>query len=244
LRKIAILLLLPLITGIGACAYNPKYAGKPRLVKQRLHLVKRGDTLFEIAKKYGVSVSSIKRKNSLKSSTISPGQRLSIPSKRSSNRRGTLRKSVQRKTSKKKLGKKDIPPLKAPKITVRLSWPIKDKMTITSKFGVRKNGKHDGIDLAANRGVKILAAADGTVLFSGYGPTGYGLTVLIKHTDNVFTVYSHNDKNLVKKGKRVKRGQAIATVGKTGRASGDHLHFEVRVNRVAYNPLSYLPKRK
>lgn len=117
-------------------------------------------------------------------------------------------------------------------------------MTITSKFGVRKNGKHDGIDLAANRGVKILAAADGTVLFSGYGPTGYGLTVLIKHTDNVFTVYSHNDKNLVKKGKRVRRGQAIATVGKTGRASGDHLHFEVRVNRVAYNPLAYLPKRK
>jgi lipoprotein NlpD len=243
LRKIAILLIFPIITGAGACAYNPKYAKKPQITKQRLHVVKRGDNLFDIAKKYGVSVGSIKRKNGLKGSIITPGQRISIPSKRSSNRRYTKRGTVKKKTNKKK-GKKAIPPIKAPKINVRLSWPIRDQMTITSKFGVRKNGKHDGIDLSAKQGTKILAAANGTVLFSGYGPTGYGLTVLIKHTENIFTVYSHNDKNLVKKGRKVKRGDAVATVGKTGRATGDHLHFEVRVNRIAYDPLAYLPKRK
>ena len=229
--------------GASGCAYNPKYAKQIKLTKPRVYVVKKGDTLFDIAKKYRVSVGSIKRENRLKSSTIKPGQRMTIPSKRSSNRRGTQSRKVKKKAPQTK-AEKSIPPIKAPKINVRLSWPIKDKMTITSKFGVRKNGKHDGIDLAAVRGTKILAAAGGTVLFSGYGPTGYGLTVLIKHTENIFTVYSHNDKNLVKKGKKVKRGEAIATVGKTGRATGDHLHFEVRVNRVAYNPIAYLPKRK
>lgn len=243
MRKITCLLILLTFAGASACAYNPEYARQMESSKRRVHTVKKGDTLFDIAEKYNVSVASLRKENRLKSSTIKTGQRIRIPSKRASNRRSSRRGASKKKLSGSKGKQKNIPPIKAPRIKVRLSWPINGKMTLTSKFGIRKNGKHDGIDLAAKRGTKILAAAKGTVLFSGYGPTGYGLTVLIKHTENVFTVYSHNDKNLVKKGATVKRGKAIATVGKTGRATGDHLHFEVRVNRVAYDPLAYLPRR-
>ena len=72
---------------------------------------------------------------------------------------------------------------------------------------------------------------------------GYGNLVLLKHGDDFFTVYAHNSVNLVKKGKRVKRGETIAKVGRTGRATGPHLHFEVREGTKARNPLFFLPKK-
>ena len=137
MRKFILLLIIPLLIGASGCAYNPKYAKQIKLTKPRVYVVKRGDTLFDIARKYGVSVGSIKRENRLKSSTIKPGQRMTIPSKRSSNRRDAKTRKVKKKTPQVKSGK-SIPPIKAPKIKVRLSWPIKDKMTITSNFGVRK----------------------------------------------------------------------------------------------------------
>jgi lipoprotein NlpD len=72
---------------------------------------------------------------------------------------------------------------------------------------------------------------------------GYGKLILIRHSDNMFTAYSHNRSNGVKKGQRVKQGQVIARVGRTGRASGNHLHFEIRHGQTARNPLFFLPNR-
>lgn len=121
-------------------------------------------------------------------------------------------------------------------------WPVRGK--ITSKFGRRGTVYHEGIDISAPAGTKIVAAASGRVIFSGWGPSGYGRIVMIKHSSKYVTVYAHNSKNDVSAGKTVKQGDVIAYVGKTGRASGDHLHFEVRENLVPRNPLLYLPGLK
>lgn len=116
---------------------------------------------------------------------------------------------------------------------------------ITAAYGYRKNpftsrGSefHDGIDFGAPYGTKVVATGDGTVLFAGY-QTGYGRMVIISHGYGFTTCYAHNSALLVKKGDKVKRGQAIAKVGSTGRSTGPHVHYEVKVNGRNVNPANY-----
>lgn len=120
-------------------------------------------------------------------------------------------------------------------------WPL-EKCVYMSGFGIRRGRRHDGIDLAAKSGTPIHAAADGEVVFAKR-MRGYGRLVLVKHRNNYFTAYAHNRANLVKKGNKVKQGQVIAKVGRTGRATGNHLHFEIRKGQMAKDPLHYLPAR-
>lgn len=123
-----------------------------------------------------------------------------------------------------------------------LIWPIKGMLT--SKFGIRKGKKHEGIDIGAPKGTKIVASEAGKVIFSGWGPRGYGKMIIIKHSSKYITVYAHNSKNVVSLGDTVKRGEKIGHVGTTGRTTGPHIHYEIRVNLVARDPLLYLSKRK
>lgn len=110
---------------------------------------------------------------------------------------------------------------------------------LTSRFGWRWGRNHDGIDVAAKIGTPIYAADGGTVSFSGT-QSGYGKVVIINHGNGLQTVYGHNSKNVVSKGDKVYKGQKIAEVGNTGRSTGPHVHFEVRKNGKAVNPLSYV----
>lgn len=123
----------------------------------------------------------------------------------------------------------------------RFVWPVEGQLT--SRFGIRRGRPHEGIDVSAPQGTPIVAAADGKVMFSGT-LRGYGNLILIKHTDGFFTSYAHNRKNLVQKGQEIKGGERVALVGRTGRATGSHLHFEVRQGQKARNPLFFLPRRK
>lgn len=116
---------------------------------------------------------------------------------------------------------------------------------ITSGFGYRQSpftGKkefHKGIDFANRTGTKILAPADGVVSF--VGPRGfYGQLMVIDHGHGVTTRYAHLDKALLKQGDRVVRGETIAQMGNTGRSTGPHLHYEVRLNGVPVNPSKYI----
>ena len=118
-------------------------------------------------------------------------------------------------------------------------WPIEGR--ITSGFGPRRESFHDGIDIAAPRGTPVCAAADGEVIFSNV-LHGYGNIVIVRHRHGYVTVYAHNQKNLVREGQVVRRGQRLAEVGQSGRATGPHLHFEVRKDNLARNPLRYLPE--
>ena len=147
--------------------------------------------------------------------------------------------SPSKKVTRKRVSKSEIK-REAPKAEKGyFIWPVKG--TLTSGFGLRSKSKHDGIDIGAPKGTKIVASADGKVIFSGWGPTGYGKIVIIKHSKKYVTVYAHNSKNFAKEGQSIKKGEKIALVGSTGRASGPHIHFELRVNRIPVNPLPYLP---
>ncbi len=121
------------------------------------------------------------------------------------------------------------------------SWPIYGR--ITSYFGGRyifgSYSYHSGIDISASYGAPIYAADGGTVTFSGWKGT-YGKLVIITHDNGTKTYYAHNSSLLVSAGQKVYKGQQIAKAGSTGRSTGTHCHFEVRVNGTAVNPLSYL----
>lgn len=116
-------------------------------------------------------------------------------------------------------------------------WPVSG--VVVSGFGMRWGRMHEGIDISASTGTPIRAAAAGTVIWSGWRG-GYGNAVIIDHGGGLSTVYAHASALLVSQGQRVAQGQTIALVGSTGNSSGPHLHFEVRVNGVAVDPLLYL----
>lgn len=118
---------------------------------------------------------------------------------------------------------------------------------VTSEFGYRtdpftgQRKGHSGLDIGAAKGTPIRAALDGTVLFVRYKTTGYGYHLAIDHGGSFITLYAHCSKVLVTEGQAIKAGDIIAQVGSTGRSTGPHLHFEVRVNGEVKNPRSYLP---
>ena len=113
---------------------------------------------------------------------------------------------------------------------------------ISSRFGVRssiRSSAHTGLDIATSTGTPVAAAASGTVTFSGWKGS-YGYLMVITHSNGVQTYYGHCSKLYYQAGATVSQGQAIAAVGSTGNSTGPHLHFEIRVNGVAYNPQSYV----
>lgn len=114
--------------------------------------------------------------------------------------------------------------------------------TITSRFGVGsriRRSSHTGLDIATSTGTPIAAAASGTVTFSGYKGS-YGNMIVISHGNGVQTYYGHCSKLYVSAGAQVSQGEIIGAVGSTGNSTGPHLHLEVRVNGVAYNPQNYV----
>ena len=125
-------------------------------------------------------------------------------------------------------------------ITLNLIKPISG--IITSRFGARSSirvSNHTGLDIGASIGTPIKAAATGTVTFAGYKGS-YGYMVVISHSNEVETYYGHCSKLYVTAGQNVNQGDVIAAVGNTGNSTGPHLHLEIRVNGVAYNPQNYL----
>lgn len=182
-------------------------AGRPA------HQVREGETLFRIARRYGVQVADLQRANGLASDLIRPGQVLLLPG-------GDAGDTGQL------LGGTYIWPVSAP---------------VSSQFGPRWGRPHNGIDLAANQGDEIRASRSGAVLIADTVP-GYGETVVLLHDDGSRTLYAHCSKLLVKAGQRIRQGQVIALVGSTGQSTGPHLHFEIIVNDQPSDPLLYLPK--
>lgn len=122
-------------------------------------------------------------------------------------------------------------------------WPVRG--AVTSRFGVRRSpygdGRemHPGIDIRARHGVPVTAGGDGKVAFAGRDP-GYGGLVIIRHGGELATLYGHLSALYVREGQTVRRGQPIGAVGATGRATGNHLHYEVRLRGAPVNPHKYL----
>lgn len=130
-----------------------------------------------------------------------------------------------------------------PDYVPRFIWPLKDGV-VTQEYKLPKGRRrgHRGIDIAAPKGDDVFASHDGLVIFAGRQFRGFGRLIIVENSDGSWaTFYSHLLKIITKQGQRVEQGQLIGRVGKTGRATGYHLHFEVRHNKSPLNPLTVLP---
>jgi len=123
--------------------------------------------------------------------------------------------------------------------------PVKSAFRFTSGFGYRRDPKtggrrmHNGVDFAASSGTPLYSTADGVVVHAGWS-AGYGRLVKIQHEFGIETRYAHLSKLRVKVGQRVSRGDRIGDMGASGRVTGVHLHYEVRVGGRAVNPMTYI----
>ena len=189
---------------------------KPKVRPEgQMHVVRAGENLWEICQNYGVKKNDVIAWNGLiNPSRLSIGTRLFLPGG----------KTPQRSEM--------VVPIKVP------------RLRITSGYGMRmhpilkRRRFHSGVDFGAPRGTPILAAADGVVVKAGRDRY-LGKYVEVKHNAKLTTKYGHSDKILAKVGDRVKAGQTIARVGRTGRSTGYHLHFEVIVNKRHTNPMTH-----
>jgi murein DD-endopeptidase MepM/ murein hydrolase activator NlpD len=217
-----------------------------------IHTVRAGDSISLIARRYGVPRQSVIAENQLAHpDSLRLGQRLTIP--RCGQGRGGKAQALEPAVVKAdgvllaRVGPRRVPTqlyLGVPDPSVRsmdFTWPIEG--SVASPFGRRRSGWHAGIDIKADAGTPILAAAPGTVVYSGWA-SAYGRVVKIEHDNGFLSVYAHNLQNLVQVGDRVEPGTLIATVGRTGRATAYHLHFEIRQNGTVYDPLYLLASRE
>ena len=215
-----------------------------------VHVVRAGESVGRVATQYRVTRQAVIAENRLPGSGIKVGLRLTIPACQ----RGTISGLVNEASAVEldhglllaRVGPDRIPTrlfVAVPEFGVygiEFSWPVDGP--IASGFGRRRAGWHAGIDIQADVGARVLAAASGTVIFSGWAAS-YGRAVKIQHSNGFVTVYAHNHENLVQIGDAVDAGTVIATVGKSGRASSHHLHFEIRRDGMAFNPLYLLDSR-
>lgn len=210
------------------------------------HRLQPGETLAAVASRYGASLQEVAETNDVEdASQVKAGKSIFIPRARVGHFAAHRRQGKSSKSSKGKVAARHhTVRRKAGVIEVdhnRFAWPVVGE--ISSLYGVRRGRRHDGVDVRSPRGTSIHAAADGEVVYSKR-LRGYGNLILLKHSKNFFTVYAHNSVNLVKKGTRIREGQVIAKVGSTGRATGPHVHFEVREGTKPRNPLFFLPKNR
>ena len=189
------------------------------------HKVKKGDTLKSIANGYKADINKIIDFNKLASSQdIQVNQVVIVPE--------GVKKTVAPAQSH---SLSDIFALPAAVSSSKLQWPT-NSYRITQYYSWR----HSGLDIGNNTGQPIYAAETGKVEASGWNSGGYGYYIIINHGGGLKTLYGHLSKILVKNGQNLSRGSVIGAIGSTGRSTGPHLHFEIRVNGIRVNPLGYI----
>jgi murein DD-endopeptidase MepM/ murein hydrolase activator NlpD len=209
-------------------------AAEPSEPDEVSHRVEPGQTLWRIARAYDVSLEELVKVNGIDDATeIEIGQMLLVP--------GASEKL-------------DIAPYPAPlpgqsgagasghptvTLNVTFVWPVAGE--VLSYYGEqRRTHRHKGLDIRGRDGQRVVAAETGRVVYSGNTMRGYGKTVILDHGDGVQSLYAHNSRLLVNVGDEVRRGETIAKVGRTGNATTEHCHFEIRKDRVPINPLPHL----
>jgi len=209
-------------------------------------VVRLGDTLRQIARRYGMTLQELLKLNpGLETARLVVGAPITVV--QSSPSRPRLLLGL--KPSASGLSWPELPDLGGdnPGDDLPISsdgwiWPTRG--LFSSGFGWRWGRMHKGIDIANNVGTSIVAAKEGVVSFSGWHSGGYGYLVSISHADGSRSLYAHNSRLLVQVGETVAQGQPIAQMGSTGRSTGPHLHFEIHPpGRGAVNPLALLPQR-
>jgi murein DD-endopeptidase MepM/ murein hydrolase activator NlpD len=231
ISRASVTVALAAVLALTGCTDSPPPSPYPFANTRRpvTHVVVAGETLYHIANEYGVSVGRLEAANGLTDPReLRVGQTLTIPG---SYRAASVGVDIASSAAR---------PYTGERASRQFQWPVAQGV-VSSGFGIRNGAMHDGVDIAAPAGTPVHAADSGVVIFSG--PLhGYGNTVIIRHDDGYATVYAHNEHNLVSEGTRVACGQEIGEIGRSGRTTGANLHFEVRRDNVAQNPLAYLPE--
>ncbi len=209
-------------------------------------VVRLGDTLFQIAQRYGTTMQELLRLNpGLDSARLVAGTEIQLVQAAPPRQRAVL--GLRPNTSG-GLSWPDAPQFgqDGRQLDNRhaTSWIWPTTGVFTSGYGWRWGRMHRGIDLANNVGTPIMAARTGRVVFSGWHDGGYGYLVTLQHPDGSRSLYAHNSRLMVSNGQEVRQGTVIALMGSTGRSTGPHLHFEIHPPESgAVDPLSLLPPR-
>ena len=228
------------------------------------YTVKAGDSLNRIAKANGISVDALRKANGLTSAAIRIGQTLKVPAGETAapdqvvtasvpdnkvetkTAKADGAKSVQEtpavaKQSVTEVASKDSGEEASPKSTgiSKYRWPVRG--AVIAGYGANVEGnRNDGINISVPEGTPIKAAENGVVIYSGSSLKELGNAVLVRHDDGTVTVYGNASELKVQRGQKIQRGQTLAASGMSGTASQPQVHFEVRKNASAVNPVTYL----
>jgi len=222
-----------------------------KIIPQRMHTVRPGDSVYVISQRYAVSQYQLAQLNNLSPPfELAFGQLLHLPNTLDfSVLDGGLPNGVE--------GTNVVPPVStsqkvtntvesnkrfvAPALSASdgFTWPVKGE--IITDFGPSQRGVHnDGVKIAAKEGLIVAAAANGQVAFVGTNIKSFGKLVLLKHDGSIITAYAHLGEITVKEGQIVTAGQAIGTIGKSGRVETPQLHFEIRKSRQPVDPRQHM----
>jgi murein DD-endopeptidase MepM/ murein hydrolase activator NlpD len=235
IKTFLLLLLISIAFLTADCAKHKVVVekGPPHRARRGVyHLVEKHQTLYRICKTYGVDIKEVAFLNGIiDPSKIGTGQRIFIPGAKKVLKVEIYIDDVvteRGKEEEKKVAHKEM----------NFLWPVEGK--VLNAFNDSENQRHQGIDIPCPLGTPIKASNPGTVIYSNNRVKGYGNLIILRHSDEFITVYAHNQVNLVEEGSWVDRGQVIGKVGQTGRATGPHLHFEIRRNSKAVDPILFL----
>jgi len=223
------LIVLLVSLALASCGGRSSWRDTPQT-----HIVRKGETLFSIAWRYGKDAQSLASWNRLgDGSLIYPGQviRLAPPAGTSSRPASASTRSTRPKP-------KPLPQIPA-QPSPKWAWPTNGRINV--EFGA-KPGPGTGVLINGRTGQPIVAAASGHVVYAGSGLIGYGQLIILKHNDTYLSAYGYTTSLLVKEGQEVKQGQRIATMGE-GPERKPRLHFEIRRNGKPVNPRQQLPAK-
>lgn len=244
---------------------KPVVVSKKQLIEIK---VENKETLYSLSRKYSIPVNELAVINKLSPPFILiPGQVLKVPKISSVDKQTDTIKVIDKNKMSKfvyapkiaihkenkynKEHKKEVkkissdPKQKLPIIANRssnlFSWPLRGK--ILSAYGIKSNGLfNDGINISGNIGTKVSSSENGVIAYAGNELKGMGNLIIIQHSGGWMTVYAHLDTMKVRRGIKVRVGDTIGTVGKTGKVSSPQLHFEIRKGSKAYDPYKYLKR--
>ncbi len=225
----AVAMLIVCVGLLAACSNQSSYSGYGDV-----HIVRKGETLYAIAWRYGKTPQDIARWNRLgDGSLIYPGQRLRLSGPAAVTRSAPAKRTANKTPSNRPLP--SIPSQPSPK----WAWPTRGKVSV--EFGA-KPGTGTSILIDGRSGQSIIAAAPGRVVYAGSGLMGYGQLVIVKHNETYLSAYGYNATLLVEEGDQIRQGQKVATMGE-GPERKARLHFEIRRNGEPVDPRTYLPRK-